>query len=457
MTDIQIDPASYKDPAGFIFTHEANVYRHVHTSYANEYDLLMQSGLYSSLTQKKWLIQHQEIHQNLSGSTDFYKTLLPWQLPFISYPYEWSFDMLKDAALLTLWICQEAIRFGMVLKDATAFNVQFVNSRPLFIDTLSFEKYDASRPWVAYRQFCEMFLSPLLLTHYAGTDMNKLLLAYSEGIPVPVCSRLLPFKSRFNLLSLLHIHLQSSVRTDAKTSTHPHSFSRQKLLNILQHLTRGISALTAGTAKSTWSDYYSNTIKSQEYLTEKELVFRKILKQIPVVGTAIDIGANNGFFSKMLADRNWKVIASDFDNHAVNDLYIQLKKEPDTSILPLAIDISNPSPAIGWENTERKAFLKRGCYDLVVALALVHHLAIGKNISFKQIATCLNVMCTQYLIIEYVERQDEKVKVLLERKELTYDKYIKEEFEKQFSVYFAIVTSSSLSNGLRTIYLWKKH
>ncbi|MBE7171572.1 MAG: class I SAM-dependent methyltransferase [Williamsia sp.] len=454
MSDPTNHPASYKDPAGFVFWLDGKFYRHINSIYEPSYRQLIDSGLYTALVQQNRLIRHTELGENLSKKESFYKTLLPEQLSFVSYAYEWSFDMLKDAALLTLQVCREAIGYGMILKDATPSNIQFIHNHPLFVDTLSFQLYNPAQPWIAYRQFCEEFLAPLLIGHYTGTWVNNLLLAYPNGIPVEVAARLLPFKSKWNLLSSLHIHLQARVKAGDHAGKQTTNFSRQKLLNILDHLSKGIQSLQNRRDKTTWSDYYDNTIKSQEYLKEKKILFTRLLEQT-TGQSALDLGANAGAFSRLLAEKGYEVVACDFDGAAVNQLYLQLKKEPQR-ILPLVIDISNPSPAIGWDNQEKTAFLQRKQYDLVVALALVHHLVIGKNVSLQQLADTLYPLCNKFLLIEWVEREDEKVKILLQRKELDYANYNKTAFERGFATRFELITSQALSDGLRILYLWRK-
>ena len=163
---MQINPSSYRDNSGFVFKQNDTVYRYIHPSYEPHYLRLMNSGLYDELVQTKKLISHQEITDTTECSFTDGKVLLPQQISFISYPYEWSFDMWKDAALLTLQIAMTSLKKEMILKDATPFNVQFINSKPVFIDTLSFENYEAGKPWIAYHQFSECFLAPLLLMHY---------------------------------------------------------------------------------------------------------------------------------------------------------------------------------------------------------------------------------------------------------------------------------------------------
>jgi hypothetical protein len=178
MADHTRHPASYKDPSGFIFQASGKFYRQVNKIYAGHYDLLTSSGLSSFLQEKKLLLPHEEVTENILHSDDWHLTLLPKQVPFTSYPYEWCFEQLKDAALLTLEIVKLSIDKGMILKDATPYNVQFINGKPVFIDTLSFEKYDPSLPWIAYRQFCESFLFPLLLSHYHKTSIQPYLNSY---------------------------------------------------------------------------------------------------------------------------------------------------------------------------------------------------------------------------------------------------------------------------------------
>ncbi|HEY2650137.1 MAG TPA: hypothetical protein VGI38_13145, partial [Puia sp.] len=185
-------PASYRDPAGFIFEYGDKFYRQVNQSYAAHYDLLKNSGLYEQLVKEKKIIAHTEIDQCLTDNTEWYKTLLPEQLSFISYPYEWCFSQWKDAALLTLSIVKTSVLHGMILKDATPFNIQFVKGSPVLIDTLSFETYDAAKPWIAYRQFVECFIAPLLLARYQTPELLKSFQVFPEGIPLKILTKLLP-------------------------------------------------------------------------------------------------------------------------------------------------------------------------------------------------------------------------------------------------------------------------
>ena len=229
--------ASFKDPSGYIFQEDGLFYRQVNQSYANEYEYLISSGLYKSLVDKKLLLAHEELNNPVNDSPGHYKTLRPEQIPFISYPYEWSFDQLKDAALLTLRIARIALKKDMMLKDATPFNIQFYHGSPVFIDTLSFEKCDFSKPWKAYRQFCETFLFPLLLEHYMQIDVQKWLSVYLEGIPVKTTAALLPMRSRLNLGVWLNVYLQNNIQSKGSSGSVKNNYGKEKLLRLLEHLT----------------------------------------------------------------------------------------------------------------------------------------------------------------------------------------------------------------------------
>ena len=188
----QKHPSSFRDPSGYIFLHGGILYRQVNQSYAASFETFMNGGCYTALTEKQWLLPHTRIQENLTGDASWYATIRPEPLSFISYPCEWSFDMLKDAALLTLQVLKTSLSHGMILKDASAYNIQFHKGRPVFIDTLSFEPYKEEEPWVAYRQFCEHFLGPLLLMHYRKLPLHPLWLAWPDGIPLQVTRALLP-------------------------------------------------------------------------------------------------------------------------------------------------------------------------------------------------------------------------------------------------------------------------
>ena len=357
-TDQHQDPSSFRDPAGFIFTYQNKLYRQVNAAGAADYDLLMSSGLYAELTRRQWLVQHEEETDAALIPDEAHKVLLPEQIPHISYPYEWSFHMFKDAAVLTLQIALLAIKHGMTLKDATPFNIQFYKGKPLFIDTLSFERYVPGKPWVAYRQFCEMFAGPLVLAQYNGNAALRFLQTFIDGIPVQQVAKMLPFRSYFNGLCLLDFHLQSLVVSKSVSSNKGYQFSKGKYVNLLRHLKQGFAGLKGPKGKTTWDDYYDVTIASDTYLAEKDRLFREFLSAVEAE-TAIDLGANNGYFFFIMAEKGMQVTATDFDSNSIDHLYQRMQKEGIKNVLPLIVDLTNPSPAIGWGNKERSAFITR--------------------------------------------------------------------------------------------------
>jgi SAM-dependent methyltransferase len=453
MIGINPHPASFRDPAGFVFTANGILYRQVNRSYARQYETLMNSGLYDHLTNKALLLPHTQLPDNLIASPDHHLTLLPKQLPHITYASEWCPEQLKDAALLTLRIQQLAMDHGMTLKDATPFNVQFENGRAIFIDTLSFDLYDPAKPWIAYRQFCECFLFPLYLHRYAETGTASIAAAWPEGIPASLTARLLPLKSRWNSGAWLHVFLQARISSrQPGPAEQSLRFSNTKLTRLIEHLQSIITRLdTSPKNSSVWSNYYTETILGETYLAAKVQLFRQYLEKIRFKD-ALDLGCNDGRFSKILAETGVSITAIDSDWSCVNKLY----GEHPANILPLCIDLANPTPASGFQNAEHASFTDRATSDLVAALALVHHLALRNNISLPLIADYFSRLTTKYLLIEFIPLSDEKAKELTARKETPTVGYDPEHFESAFSRHFRIDRKDQIPTTDRLLYLLQK-
>ncbi len=447
-------PSSYRDNDGFVFRQEDKYYRFINPSYFLHYDLLINSGLYKVLTDAGRLVQHEEINAASFQQNENCKIILPEQIPFISYPYEWSFDMWRDAAIVTLKIAAQALEYGVILKDATPFNIQFHKGRPVFIDTLSFEKYEEGTSWIAYHQFCECFLSPLLLMHYGHRDLGKLFMVYPNGIPLDVIKSILPWKSKFNIHVYLHIWLQAKMTNkSAEGETEKKQFPKKKLLTLLNGLTSFVSGLSQKQTKSTWDDYYTDTILGNQYLDAKKIIVEKFVDTINLK-TAIDLGANDGYFSLLLKNKAENIIATDFDSNCINELYRKIRRDKIKNIVPLVSTLNIPTPSIGWNNEERSSLKERLSADLVLALALVHHLAIAENLPLAFIAKWLSKMGA-YLIIEFVPKSDEKVKQLLKDREDIFDEYNLVSFKKVFSEYFETILEEKVGNTERVLFLMK--
>ena len=446
-------PASFKDPSGFVFEANGKIHRQVNKVYSDEYDLLMSSGLYKFLAQHQLLIPHTEVEENITQTKVWYKTIFPAQIEFITYAYEWCFEELKDAALHTLQTLRVSLDYGMIIKDATPYNIQFYQGKPIFIDTLSFEKYDPLQPWVAYRQFCQHFLFPLYIEYYLTADLQKTMTTYMDGVPVEIISKMLPLKSNLSLGVWLHVYTQNTFRNSTQSKAEQIKFNKKKLLNLITHLESIIKKFVV--RKSTiWGNYYEETILGKDYLENKEKLFLDFCKDLPV-HSALDLGANEGYFTKLLADRNIQVIAADTDSRTIGNLYQHVKLNGVSNILPLIIDVTNPSPALGFNNRERAAFHQRIKTDLVVALALIHHLVIGKNLSLEIIAEYFAGI-SKYLIIEFVPREDEKVQQMMASRKDVFDDYTKDHFEDCFDMSFFIRKKEIIQGTSRFLYLMEK-
>lgn len=444
-------PSSYRDPAGFVFRKGNTLFRKVLPAGMADYTLLMQSGLYHRLTEKKLLVTHTETgEEHETGGI----ILQPFPIPFISYPWEWSFPQLQEAALNTLDITREALKHGMILKDATPFNIQWLGGRMSLIDTLSFTTYREGSPWIAYRQFCESFLSPLLLMHYTGQPLSSLQLAWPEGIPLAITRSLLPYRSRFSVLTYLHIHLHArmSLRLNEKVES-AKSLPKQRLLRLLDSLQSLTASLQAPLPKSTWGNYYAEAGQRDGYLEQKKQVIRNWINGQDRIQTAVDFGANEGTFSLPLAEKGIHTVAADGDAVAITKLYRFIRQKEQENIIPLVMDFTWPSPGMGLENTERASFFERlGGRDMGLCLALIHHLCIGKNIPFEKLASILAASAKK-LIIEFVPKEDEKVQLLLRNREDIFPSYTRENFETTFKHHYTIEQIHELKGTARVLYL----
>jgi ribosomal protein L11 methylase PrmA len=382
--------------------------------------------------------------------------LEPEVIPFISYPYEWSFSQLKDAALVTLQIQKMALEHGMCLKDASAYNIQFRNGKPILIDILSFEKYQEDKPWVAYKQFCEHFLAPLALMAYKDIRLNQLLKIYIDGIPLNLATKLLPLRSWLRLSLLLHIHLHARSQKyllNKNISVDKRTFSKKSLLSLIDSLESAISKLKWEPEKTEWSEYYKDTNYSQEAMFHKKKLVDDYIEEAKP-NTVWDLGANIGIFSRIASNKGIYTVSFDSDPSVVEKSYLQVKNYKERNILPLCVDLTNPSPSIGWSNKERLSLIERGPCDLALMLGLIHHIAISNNVPLIQIANFLSQICC-YLIIEFVPKDDSQVQRLLRFRKDIFQDYDEKNFEIAFLNYFSILKREKIVDSKRTIYLMK--
>ncbi len=450
-------PSSFRDPSGFLFFRDSLIYRQVNRIYKENYDQLIHSGLYETLVDAELLIPHDEVNIEGARSDKAYKIIKPEVIPFISYPYEWSFSQLKDAALTTLKIQKKSLDFGMSLKDCSVYNIQFRKGRPVFIDTLSFEKYREGQPWAAYRQFCQHFLGPLALMSYRDIRLNQLFRVYIDGVPLDLVSSLLPFRTRFifSLLSHIHLHARSQKHFADKTvNVSGHKMNRLSFLGLIDNLESAVKKLKWRPQGTEWANYYEDTNYPSDALHQKkQLVAEFFNRSNPRI--VWDLGANTGLFSRIASDKGIQTISFDIDPVAVEKNYLECVEKGETNMLPLLLDLTNPSPNIGWENQERMSLLERGPADAVLALALIHHLAISNNLPLNKIAAFFKKICTS-LIIEFVPKIDSRVQRLLSTREDVFSDYTLQVFENEFGKYFTIQSSMKIRDTERTLYLMQK-
>jgi len=451
--------ASFRDPSGFLFTRDGVLYRQVNQSYAADYQKLVDSGLYAKLVKAGLLVPHIEVEMEAADPAMAFKILRPELVPFITYPYEWSFSQLKDAALATLSIQKRALKLGMSLKDASAYNIQLFGGKVTLIDTLSFETYKEGEPWVAYRQFCQHFLAPLALMAYRDIRLNQLLRVYIDGIPLDLASSLLPGRTRWMIGLASHIHLHASAQkryADVAVSEKRagRKMSKEALVALIESLQVTVRKLEWKPAGTEWADYYAANNYTDAAFEHKKVLVGDWLTRIEAK-TVWDLGGNTGIFSRVAAQTGAFVVSSDIDPAAVEVNYRMVKEQKEHNLVPMVLDLTNPSPAIGWSNLERDSFLQRGPADASLALALVHHLAISNNVPLPRVAEFF-AACGEWLIVEFVPKSDGQVQKLLRSRLDIFNDYTKAGFEQAFGQFYTLQESSAVRDSQRWLYLMRR-
>jgi ribosomal protein L11 methylase PrmA len=382
-------------------------------------------------------------------------------IPFVSFPYEWTFGMLKDAALLHLELLAAALDEDFTLKDGTAYNVQWVGCRPVFIDVLSFEKLTPGQPWAGYRQFCQTFLYPLFLQAYKDVAYHPWLRGSLDGITPEQCANLMSMRDMVRPGVLkhvwLHAWLESSARvrdSDLAQNLPRAGFNKSLIQANAASLARIIRRLKWDPPDSKWSGYAGNTTYSSGDARRKADFVREAIASRPP-GLVWDFGCNTGDYSRIAAEHATCVVAMDSDHLAVERLYQALRRAPAAggceNILPLVANIADPSPNLGWRGQERKSLAERGRPDLTLCLALVHHLVIGAGIPMRELLQWLAGLGSR-LVIEFIGKDDAMVQQLLRNRRDNYADYDPEPFDRWLNEFFEVVRSERLESGTRTLY-----
>jgi len=453
-----IHEASFRDPSGYMFYDGVVLRRAINPIYFPQYKKLKESGFFKTLIDKGLLISQEE-----TSVSEEKIIITPERIPFITNPYEWSFEQFKHAALHTLKIQKYALSKGFILKDASAYNVTFHKGKPIFIDSLSFDFYEDDTPWRAYKQFITHFLGPLVLAKFHGTEVFKMLQTHIDGIPVKLIASLLPAKTKLSSTLYTNIHLLAKMESkhseDYKAETKVAKLSKKSQNNILDSLFDYIKNLDLKES-SEWGDYYSKTnYEDAAFITKKDFVSSWVNALKPE--KLIDVGGNDGTFARTVLDKVAQVIVTDIDSNAVDFNYKQLQKNKETNMLPFVCDVLQPAPGIGFNNTERDSLIDRlATYapDVTMALALIHHITLSGNVPFEKSAEFF-AKFSKYLIIEFPTREDSWVESLLVRKREFinhFDFYNESNFEAGYLDYFELEKKEVITGTKRILYLLKR-
>jgi hypothetical protein len=468
---------SFRDTAARVVLENGTYYRIIFEEYQAEYDHLIQSGLYKTLTEKGLMIKHEEIdisvpkegqqfQQSSTSHNKPYKRLKPYQIPFQSYPFEWSYGQWRKVMYAYLQINQIALAHGMILKDATPYNFYFEGGRAVLLDTSSFDFFKEGDAWMAYRQFCSEMLSPFALMHYNGQRWARITQSHLRGMPLNFVSKQLPLKSWLNMTCLLHIHMHGKyATTDSDNSTlrttiKQKGFSKEKILSLMKMLQSTLVNWKLPFAfEKHWIDYYQKDIASDKYLEHKEAIIKEWLGQLTnqnKLHSILDLGANTGKFSLAVSDYTNKVIALEYDDICVDAIDKAIVSSKKNNIYCLRMDLAETTPNMGVLEKEYSSIYTRAKSSMVMGLALIHHLFISYQLSFYKIAQILDGFSEQHVIVEFIPFEDEKVQFLIKDKQRDYSDYTEGAFKEAIEKFFEIKERKQIDGSKRILYLLEK-
>lgn len=457
------EPGSFRDNKGRIYYVGDRVFRTIMPAGIEDFDAVRATGLIDELVEAGLLIPEIPVDKSLLGdcAADARLVLEHPRLPLISYPYEWSFEALKAAALAHLELHQKALQKNVTLSDATAFNMQFRGTKPLFIDSLSLRIYEEGEFWAGHRQFCEQFVNPLLLRSVLGVPHNAWFRGAMEGISAEELSHLLPWRSRFSWNILTHVFVQARLQSASGSADKAAQRAKTRKLakigfeQILHTLQRWISKLEPRKSGATvWQNYANdNSYVDNETERKRDFVTEFIRSVEPEL--VFDIGCNTGDYSILALESGARrAVGLDFD-HGALDYAFRRARELDVDFLPLHLDAANPSPSQGWMQKERQGLMQRARGDGVLALAVVHHLAISKNLPLPEILDWIIEIAPQG-VIEFVPKSDPMVQRLLSLREDIFPDYNEESFRDSIAARARVVNSSMVSSSGRALYWYDR-
>lgn len=451
----EAEPSSYRDRNGAIFYRGDRVFRSLSPTALENWKLLEEQNFFQDFVADGKIVGTKPAAEPSDG---WAAALEHERVPFISYPYEWTFGMLKDAALLHLELMEAALAADMILKDSSAYNVQWSGVHPVFIDVPSFEPLRKGQPWVGYRQFCELFLYPLMLQAYKGTDFKPLLRGRIDGITADEMRGLMSARDLVRSGVLLHVMAQSALQRRYSGSTQDMrgtlaqaGFDKRLIVQNVRKLRSLVGGLKPARSKTEWSDYdKTHSYDESEFRHKAEFVQKAAASRRWRL--AWDLGCNTGTFSRIAAKYADYVVSMDGDWMAIEHFYQREKADAAAkSILPLVVNLADPSPNQGWLGAERKGLAERGRPELTLCLALIHHIVISANIPLASFIGWLAGLRTA-VVIEFVSREDEMVQALLANREDQYADYNPETFRQLLAERFRIEAEEPLKGGKRTIF-----
>ena len=457
---LQLEPGSYRDRQATVFYHEGRVLRALSATASANWEKLRAAPFFTEMTALGRIVRTTNAERILQAlpAGEWVNVVEHDRIPFVSYPYEWTFGMLKDAALLHLELLEAALGASMILKDSSAYNMQWTGVQPVFVDIPSFEPLRLGEPWVGYRQFCELFLYPLMIRAYKGVDFRPWLRGNIDGVPAHALRPLLSMRDLARPGVLMHVVAQDALQRrfsrsprNVRSSLAQAGFDKRLIVRNVGSLKAIIRRMKASGAETTWAGY-ADTHSYDETEFRAKLGFVQETAALRHWRLVWDLGCNAGIFSRAVAEHADYVVAMDGDWMAVERLYQDQQARADRQkILPLVVNLSDPSPNQGWQGLERKALPDRGKPELTLCLALIHHIVIGANIPVGSFLGWLASLGTA-LIIEFVGRDDEMVETLLRNKDDHYPDYNLDRFEGELSKRFVIHSKRPLKGGKRQIY-----
>lgn len=456
------EPGSFRDNKGRIYYADDRVFRTVMPDGAVDFEAVRATGIVDELVEAGLLIGEKRVDKSVLGKSAAGSTLViehP-RLSFVSYPYEWPFAALKTAALTHLELHIKALQKNVTLSDASAYNIQFRGARPVFIDSLSLRMYEDGEFWVGHRQFCEQFVNPLLLRSVLGVPHNAWFRGAMEGIGAEELRKILPWRSRLSLNILTHVFIQARLQRASGSAEKAKRASSRKLPKIgfehmLHGLRRWISTLEPRKDNATvWQNYArDNSYIDDEARHKRNFVSEFVASVAPDL--IFDIGCNTGDYSILALESGARhVVGFDFDQGALDHAY-RRARERDLDFLPLHLDAANPSPSQGWMQQERHGLLQRARGDGVIALAVVHHLAISRNLPLREVVDWI-IDCAPQGVIEFVPKADPMVQRLLSLREDIFRDYDEESFRDCLNTRVRIVKSKVVSSSGRTLYWYDR-